>query len=816
MIKNYFITALRTFWRNKAFTVINVLSLSVGISAALVIFVMVQYDLSFESFQKDKSRIYRVVSNTHSEASDFPNSGVPTPLPEAVQKEVAGLDASAAFLTNAASKTSIPSPGHTPAVYKDQKNIILADKNYFDLFPFYQWIAGSPASALQQPFQTVLTIEKAKLYFPGLQPSAILGKTVTYDDSVTCTVTGIVLPPKANTDFSFQEFISLTTGEHSSASRTLGYKWGFVNSASQFFIRLAPQTHPQQIEKQLAGIQTKYAPQRPGDPNVTTFALQPLLDIHFNHHYGAFQHRLANRSTLYGLLLVAAFLLALGCINFINLTTAQGGQRAKEVGVRKTMGSSRRQLIFQFLNEALLLTVLSTLFSLALTPWLLHMFSDFVPAGLKLDLLHQPNIQLFLLTLIVVVSGLAGFYPALILSGYRPILVLKNQVYTGGTSRRVWTRKTLTVFQFIIAQAFIMATLIVSRQIHYALSKDMGFRKDAIIMVTTPFFTTDKALKQQRLIATLRSVPGIERMAGAGMPPAMNGAISMDMTYNDGHKDIFADVEVKAGDSNYVNLFGLRLLAGRNIHPTDTLHELLINNTYAQLIGFKDPRDAIGKALRSDQTLYPIVGVVADFNHTSVRDKIKPLVIGSENGYLSYIHIALKPQTPGNNSWKTTIAAIGKAYAGVYPNNDFEYTFFDESIAEFYKNEQNISRLLAWATGLTIFISCLGLLGLVIYSTRQRTKEIGIRKVLGASVVQIVSILSKDFVKLVGLAFLVAMPLAWYATQKWLEQYAYRADTAWWLYPVSGLAMIGIALLTLSIKTIHAAGANPANSLRSE
>ena len=816
MIKNYLITALRNFRHNKAFTLINVLGLSVGISAALVIFLIVQYDFSFESFQHDKDRLFRVVTNMRSPDSEFPNGGVPYPLRETANRELTGIDGTASFFTDAASKVTLPAPPGSPnTVYKDQKGIAMTDSSYFRLFPFYKWLAGSPATSFNKPFQTVISADRAKLYFPGLRPADILGKTIVYTDSIACTVSGIVVTPTENTDFTFQEFLSASTIGKTSLKQYVSADWGGVTSACQFFVRLSPGTRPAQIEQQLARLRTKYGDEKPDNPYRTTQPLQPLRDIHFNHLYDNFSQRIAHKPTLYGLLVVAVFLLILGCINFINLTTAQGAQRAKEIGIRKTLGGSRQQLIVQFVSEAFLLTLSSTLLSLALVPWLLNIFSDFIPSGLHFDLLHQLHVQLFLLALIPVVSFLAGFYPALVLSGFRPILVLKNQGYAGTSSRKAWTRKTLTVFQFVVAQVFIMFTLIVSRQIHYAMNKDMGFRKSAIAFVYTPYWTPNKAAKQQLLLEKLTSVPGIERAAGGGYAPATGGSMSMGLQYRLGKKNLETNVEIKVGDSAYLGVYGLKLLAGRHIHPTDTLHELLINQNYAHILGFRQPQEAIGKIVYQQNTAYPIVGVIADFNQAGIQTPIKPLAIGSMNDNLTCIHLALRPQT-GTNSWKTALAAVGEAYAGVYPEQDYEYTFFDDSIAKFYKSEQNISRLLAWATGLTIFISCLGLLGLVIYATRQRTKEIGIRKVLGASVLQIVSILSKDFVKLVGLAFLVAIPLAWYASHKWLEQFAYQASSGWWIFPLSGLVMIVIALLTLSAQTIRAANANPAGSLRSE
>jgi putative ABC transport system permease protein len=670
----------------------------------------------------------------------------------------------------------------------------------------------------------VITESRAKQYFPGSDLSRAIGRTITYDDSITATVTGILKDPDVITDFKFKEFISRSTIYNSGLKENMGNtEWRSINGSSQYFIKLRSGTRSAQIESQLAQLRKKYAKDKDEHGDYMVQHLQPLYDIHFNADYDSFNERIAHKPTLYGLILVATFLLVLGCINFVNLTTAQASQRAKEIGIRKTLGSSARQLIIQFLGETFLLTLISLLVSLALTPWLLQVFSDFIPKDLHFSLRQQPGIVGFLAVLLVVVTLLSGFYPAFVLAGFKPVLVLKNRIAVGTGTRKTWLRQTLTVSQFVIAQVFIMATLIVGRQIRYSLDADLGFKKEGIVYFNVPFPWGNQDRQQftrlenqrQVLLGKIRSIPGIELASEGAEVPSSGSANSNGMTYKDGKKEIHTQVQTKSGDSNYLALYHIRLLAGRNAQPSDTMQELVINQTYAKLLGFTDPRLAIGKIV-GNNTKFPIVGVMTDFHQASMHASIKPLAFYSASNWYWCIHVALKPQTAAGSNWKATIARIEKAFKEVYPNEDFSAKFFDENIAKFYTAEQNIARLLRWATGLTVFISCLGLLGLVIYSTNLRVKEIGVRKVLGASVTQIVSILSKDFVKLVAVAFLVAAPIAWWASWKWLESFAYRATIGWWIFPVSGLSMIILALLIMGFRTVRAANANPINSLRSE
>jgi len=813
MFRNYLIVAFRNFWRKKIFSVINIAGLAIGISAALVIYLIVHYEFSYEKFQPDRGRIYRVVTNMHFPDQDFKNAGVPGPLPPAVRSAVRGIEKSTVFWEAPAMKTSA-TENENKKEFKKHEDIIYADEYYFRFFD-YEWVAGSPDNSLTGPNKVVLAESQARSYFPFVDIRNAIGKTIVYNDSIPATVTGIVKDLNEITDFTFKEFVSLST-INEQLRRENGYgEWGSVSSSHQFFVKLANNIDTAQVNKQLAIVRKK------NEKNAylsTEHFLQPLADIHFNSNFDAFDHRQAHKPTLYGLLAVAAFLLILGCINFINLTTAQASQRAKEIGIRKTMGSSKRQLIAQFLFETIVLTSLAAIVSIILTPWLLKLFASYTPPGLHFDLWNEPGVFVFITSLIIVVSVLSGFYPALVLSGYQPVLVLKNLAFANAAqSRKVWIRKTLTISQFVIAQFFIIATVVVGKQIRYSLNKDMGFKKDAIIYFNAPYNYQHPDSKQFVLQEKLKSIPGIQKMSLGGLPPAHNGVnISTVKAIDKSGKEVESSVEMKLADTNYFALYNLKLVAGRNLRQSDTLKEYVINQNYARLLGYQNPADIIGHTLNRGSSKVPIVGVFADIHTKSLHTPIQPLAFSSEAKHQYTFHIALPPNGANTDGWKKTIAAIGNAWREVYPEEEFTYEFVDESISKFYKKEQDTANLLNWSTGLAIFISCLGLLGLVIYTTTQRTKEIGVRKVLGASVAQIVSLLSKDFVQLVLIAFVIAAPVAWWAMHKWLEDFAYRTSISWWIFGLSGAAMIVAAFLTLSIQTIKAAMASPMKSLRTE
>lgn len=806
--------ALRNFWHTRTFSLINILGLALGLSAALVIWLVVHFDLSFENFRPDRDRINRIVLDANFSGETFHMAGVPFAMPAAVAAELTGVkNVTPVYFTTI--KVTVTRPGHAnPTTFKAQGRTVYTNAHYFSLFHSYTWLAGS-AAPLDAPYHTVLTKSRAATYFPGLLPGEIIGKTITYNDSLNSIVCGVINDPPPNTDLNWQEFISISTLAHTNTRYTDPTEWGNFTDASECFFKLMPGIQPATIDSQLVRLWKRHVGD-PGPGNSYSWHLQSLNDIHFNPLYTPFYHRTAHKPTLYGLMLVAAFLLALGCINFVNLTTANSSRRAREIGVRKTFGGSRYQLLLQFLGETFLLTTMSLILSLALTPWLLHAFSDFIPPELHFNFLHDPILWLFLLFLLLAVTLLAGFYPSWVLARFQPIRVLRNQPVAGATTRRALLRKILTIFQFTMAQAFIIATIIVGRQLHFSLTTQLGFKKDAIVNFDVPYTADAADNKRFLLLDRIRNLPGIERAGLGNIAPTSEYPNTSEFTYSNGTRKLDMQLQLRDGDSNYIKIYHLPLLAGRNLLPSDSITEFIINQSLLRLLGCKTPAEAIGKTLKNGSQPVPIVGVIADFHQSGMHTPIKPLVLTWSNKDHFTIHLALRPQTPDGAGWKTTMARVEKACKETYPGRDFDFAFLYDIIAKYYTAEQQLSTLLRWATGLTIFISCLGLAGLVIFTTNARTKEIGIRKVLGAPVATIIALLSKEFVKLLLIAFAIAAPVGWWAVHKWLESFVYRTPVSWWTFALAGITMMGIALLTMCIRTIRAATANPVEALRGD
>jgi len=815
MFRNFFISAFRNFLRNKSFSLINIVGLAIGISASLVIFLIVQYDFSFEKFEPDGNRIYRLGGEYTYEGGVGHNSGAPIPMGNAIAKEVRGVDVMAFFQTRIGQRISIPAPGKEKAtVYKKENRVVYADKNYFRLIP-YTWIFGSPETALEQPYQVVLTESKAKTLFGNIPLAEVPGKEILLSDTVRATVSGIVKDLRAHTDFTFNVFVSRATFEIKYLTPEDWTAWDNVSSETQVMLKLSPGAAAPDVEAQVNALHKKHTKPRMDDNYSTKFILQPLADIHFSTEYDNFDQRLAHKPTLYGLLAIAAFLLLLACINFINLTTAQASQRAREIGIRKTIGSTKKQLVIQFLSETFLLTLIATLLSVLIAPLLLKVFSDFIPAGLQFEIL-RPQVLIFLLALTLCISLLSGFYPALVLSSYKPVAVLKNQSVKGsGAGRNVKLRKVLSVSQFVIAQVFIIVTILVGKQIYYSLHKDLGFKKDAIVFFE-PNADRSSHNSMNVLVEKIKAIPGLEKVSVSFGPPSYRGGWTTMARLFREKNEKYTSVSVKLGDPDYINLYKIKLLAGSNLTASDSINGLLINETFLHSLGFKNPGEVVGKILDWNEMKTPVIGVVGDFHEKSMHDIIRPLIITHWASHEGVINVALPPQEPGNNTWKKALDKIGQAWKEVFPGDDVDIQFLDEQIAKYYEAEQHISSLLLWASGLSIFISCLGLLGLIIYITNQRTKEIGIRKVIGASVSQIIALLSKDFLQLVLIAFLIAVPIAWYSSRKWLENFAYRTELSWWIFVAGGIAMLCMAMLVLVLRTVRVAIANPVNSLRTE
>ncbi|GAA4803429.1 ABC transporter permease [Olivibacter ginsenosidimutans] len=777
---------------------------------------IVYYEFSYDQFEPKKDNTYRIVIKTKSNGGFEGYSGaVPSPLGNAIRDEIPGVEQAISIFSfpgNGQIDVSVVDPkGRKDILFKKQENVYFVDRNYTHLLD-YQWLAGDPTSALEQPFRVVLTRSMATMYFPHQKSAEIIGRKLRYDD-MDVTVTGIIQDLDKPTDFQGKAFLSIQTANTASLKEELMMdNWNDWMAYSKLFVTLAANANPEQVGKEINRLYSKHR-KNEGYFSSIEFFLVPLADMHFDFRTQSVDSRIVNKSTLYGLIAIATFLLLLGCINYINLTTAQASKRAKEVGIRKTIGSSQKQLILQFLGETFFLTFLSILLSIILIPMLLQLFSAFIPEGLHSSFLFQPRLGLYLLVLSLLLTTAAGLYPAFVLSRYKPTQVIKNETsITFGQSRQAIVRKTLTVFQFIIAQFFIISTLMISKQLYFVLHADMGFQKEAIFTFDIPRDSV-QTLRAQ-LVQRIQAIPGIALVSNGFASPAMSGGAFADLSYHNGKEEIKPQAQIRWGDQNYFKLYEIPLITGRIATTSDSVTELVANERFCEELGFKHAREAIGQFITYNGKMIPIVGVMKNFHAQNLHAEISPIVFVNQPG--STFHIKLLPQPAGTNLWQKTIAQIETIFRDNFPEEDFAYHFVDDSIAKFYAEEQRTALLLRWATGLTMFISFLGLLGLVLYTTNSRIREVGIRKVLGASVSQIIHLLSKDFVRLIILAFLIASPIAWWAVHVWLDNFAYKTSISWWIFALSGIGMLILAATLLSVQTFKAARANPVDSLRDE
>ena len=819
MLKNYFRTAWRNLVRQKIYTIINVTGLAFGICSCLVIYLINSYDLSFDRFHPDGNRIYRIVGEAQRSNGEKMFLNSPFSDVAGFQNQIPGFEAKSGYHLYGG-KTIIPVAGKPDKKFNgNQENggtaSIFTAASYFDIFK-YQWLAGN-AATLDAPFKVVLTENRARQYFGNLPADKIVGKTVIYDDSLKVTVSGIIRDWNQHTDFGYTDFISLRTATHSFLrNRIPTDDWSSLSPhRSQAFVRLSRGTTPEQVNALFAAFIKKNM--KPGDPgSKMRMWLQPLTDIHFTPDFhrgddGDNQFRKAYLPTIYALMGAALFILIIAAINFINLSTAQSVRRAKETGIRKVLGSKRSSLVFQFLTETFILTLLAVSISVLLVRPVLSLFSGYIPAGVAFHL--NSSTLIFLASVTALITLLAGLYPAMVLSAYLPVQSLKP----GGTQRngeKWYLRKALIVFQFSISLIFIIATLIIGNQIRYMKDSDKGFSTDAIITIRE--IQNNPGNKINVLAENIRRIPGVRQVIREAFAPMGFPHMSGNIEYKD-KEDLKLQVSLQPGNENLIPFYEMKLLAGRNMLPSDSLKEIVINETCSKGLGFIKPADALGRQITCwDGKVYPIVGVIADFHENSYHEPIKPVVIAHMPEEEKGIAIKLTMQHKQAADAKLILANIAKQWKQLYPDEPFECNFLNESIRWLYDQETKTAWLMTVAMAITIFISCMGLFGLALFTAEQRTREIGIRKVLGASVANIMILLSKDFVLLVVIALAIASPVAFYFMNQWLQDFAYRIHISWWVFTLAGLAAISIALITVSFQAVKAAIANPVNSLRTE
>ncbi len=804
--------ALRSLRKNGIYTAINIFGLAIGLAAALLIFRIVNFELSFNKNFKKYDRIVRVVtSERNPDSGESLSTCIPIPAMSVMRNTVSQFEQFSPVREMWANITVANPTGGAPLKKFGMTTPeigFFVDPAFFQIFDF-QWLAGDPATALTEIHTIVLTKTWAEKCFDDWKNA--VGKTVFLDNLIPVVVTGVVEDLPKNCDLPLTILVSYPTLK---AHRDLYFydetEWGSCSSNNQVFALLRDAGQKSDAEAVLAKVGEKEYNEKRGFNNGKSHFIQPLSDLHFNEDFGSSGGHITPKNRLWILTSIGILILVMACFNFINLATARASLRAKEVGVRKTLGGSRGQLIAQFMGETVLIVSASVLLGIgiaAICSPLLKLISEVPDAW---PFFSNPLIWMFLGAVAVTVTFFAGLYPAVSLSGFQPVQAMKSDVHRrsfGGVS----LRQVLVVSQFVIAQALIVGAIITIKQLDFIQSKDLGFSKDLVFTFT---MNSDSATvaKQKTLKAKLAEIPAVEAVSFSADQPLSGNTWNSNWNFGSDSEDEKFNIALKMCDADYQKTYGIRLAAGRWMNPSDTLKEAVLNMTAIKKLGFSNPEEALNQEIRlGGRRKMKLVGVAEDFHSHDFHREHEPTIMITRNMFYSEVGLKIRP-----TDLKTTVAAVQKVYDDVLPEQVFVGRFLDERIAEMYEAETKFSATCKGFGLLAILISCLGLFGLASHAAAQRTKEIGIRKVLGATVAGLTGLLAKDFLKLVAVAILIASPLAYYFMKNWLADFVYRIDIQWWMFVVAGFLAVLIAFLTVSFQAVKAALANPVESLRSE
>ena len=797
MFKNFYTTAIRVLLRNKAYAFINVIGLSLGLATAILLLLYVRDETSYDRFHRGVDHLFRVDREITRENGNKVQGGYTGYFQGPRFK--AHIPEIEAFVRVQESGVNIKRG--TDVFYQDVR---LVDPNFFSVFSF-RLLHGNPATALTQPHTAVITEDMAKAQFGTTDA---VGKTLSINEDdkfVPYMVTGVAATPPSNSSIKFKVLLPLVV-PGSAESQNENWFSFFLNT----FVVLSPQADIATVNRKMQAvyeadaqeaihmIETKYKVQSPG----MSYFVQPLTDIHLSTQAGANEGLSDASDPVYSYVLsgIALFILLIACINFVNLTVARSVKRAKEIGVRKVIGGQRRQLIFQFLGESCLLCLAAFVFALLIAQSLLPVFNQLSNKSLSFSYLLDGKLVAGYIALFLLTGLLAGCYPALVLSKFRPVQTLYHRFTLGSKN---YLQKGLVVFQFVLATFLIVATLTLMFQLNYMTAQPLGYDDGNLVMVGTGSVSLQEASVFRK---ELLKDPAI-----LGVAPKNAGTPGTTVRVADGTA---VNISYETIDPAYLPLLHIPIIAGRNFSPafpSDSAHSVLVNESFVQQAGWTDP---IGQSIRfyEPEATYTVVGVAKDHHYRPLTEKIAPqlFTMTPANPYgMFYIKIA-------PHSEAAVLPYIARVFHQVFPLTPFSYDFKDQVNRDSYSAEQQWKQMVLFGAGLTVFISCIGLFGLSVLSAEKRTKEIGIRKVLGASVGRIVALLSTDFLRLVFVALLIALPLAFFAASRWLERYPYRIPLAWWMFGLAGGFIVLVAMFTVSFQAVRAAMQNPVRNLRTE
>jgi ABC-type antimicrobial peptide transport system permease subunit len=795
MLKNYIKIAWRNLLRHKSYAYINILGLSLGIACSILIFVVISFHLSFDDFHPNKERIFRVVTEFHQQDISY-SPGVPPPFAKAFRDDYPFVEKSAKVVVFS---ELVSIPGDNKKFYEDH-SIAVADPDFFKIFNF-PLVQGDINNALTSANTAIITERIAQKYFGNSDP---IGKVIRIDNRTDFKITGILKNLPLNTDRKQEIYLSYLNMKDLSSFFASDEAWGGNSDDGQCFVVLKSGTTPAQAEAVFPQFLKKYFANDIEGQKTNRFKLQPLADVHFNPHYEGF----VDKKYLWALVFIGFFLIVTACVNFINLATAQALNRSKEIGIRKVLGSTRSPLFWQFIVETMMITLFSILFAYVLAILALPFLERLHKTELTVNPFSHPGLVIFTLIVFVIVVFLSGAFPGLVLSRFAPIVALKGkltQKNVGGMS----VRRMLVVVQFAITQMLIFGSIVIANQIRFSKTSDLGFRKDGIVMLPIPISDSVGNIKMKSLRSRLASLAGVEDVSLCYQAPASEDNKDNVVKYYDKPNSEKWAVNVKDADDHYLSLFNLKLVAGRNLFRSDTLREYLVNETLVSKLGLSSPNDILNKKIVVNGNSAPVVGVVKDFYNNSFRGDVQPVAIFSDRE--DYQNCAVKINMVNSDR---TMEEVRNIWNDIYPQFLYEYHFLDDRIARFYELDDLMLKSVEWFAGIAIFIGCLGLYGLVTFMALSKTKEIAIRKAIGASVQSIIWIFGREFSRLLIIAFLIAAPVSWWIMQQYLLDFKYRITISFEVF----LLVIGstflVAALTAGYRSLKASLANPAQTLR--
>jgi predicted permease len=801
MLQNYLKTALRNLWRKKGSTFINVVGLSLGVAGSLVLFLIISRHSTFDNYHTKAERIYRVSHSSMGNDGERFTPGIPNVLPDAFRNDFS--EAEEVVFTSYRSGSIILVPqgnGEAPKKYEEDRGIVFTQPSFFRVFD-RAVLMGDAIKSLDDPNEAVISKKLALKYF---NKEDVIGEVIKYD-TIEYKIGAVVEDAPTNTDLPFDVMLSYATIKTQSEKNG---GWHSIWSDEQCYFLLKEGENIKTIEDRLPAFEEKYLDKE--DAERVKYIIQPLKTIHSDERFGNYNYNTVSSSVLITLSLIALFLILTACINFVNLATAEAIKRSKEVGIRKALGSSRLQLVRQFLGETTLVTVVSVLLAIGIAQLSLGFLNPFLEENLKL--FDNTTVWIFLGVITIAVSLLSGLYPSFVVSAYKPALALKNAL-GNKTSSGYALRRGLVVVQFCISQIFIIGTIVLINQMQYLTNKDLGFAKDAIINILIPVQESptfgNGSSKMRTLKNQVETLSGVESVSLNASAPS-SGSVSGTSFNIEGKEDEDLRTQVKQIDGDYAGLFKLDFIAGENIKDYDTALNFIVNQKLAEVAGYT-PNEIVGKVINMWGRRLPVVGVVKNFHTVSLTEAIPPVIMMNRVRGYSNMSVKLNPA-----AMQATIKEIQKYWEASYPEAIFSFDFMDEQIRNFYDTQRRMSVLVGIFASMAILIGCLGLIGLATFMANQKTKEIGVRKVLGASVQSIFFIFTKEFALLIFGGFILAVPFAWYLTTQFLEQFEYKIELGPLVF-LAGIAVTTlIALVTVGYRSLKAATVNPVDSLKCE